>query len=866
MDEIKRKLELIDRQLAPRRFHERVVNTCPLVFVAVGLCAGIILQRILDVPVTVWVTLMASCAIAAVLLFAVAQLYGINGKYVTAYLALACFACLGAIRLTDYYRPTPNDIRNYLGERRKLATIRGTVVTKPHINRHEDWKFARFVPSDPSTSFYLRLARVETVEGWKLARGIIRVYVDEPVLDLQAGDRIKAYCWLERFGPPTNPGQFNTARYLARRHVYIGASVKSRAAIEVISNRPAGTLTRLRAKAGRIAAGALLGDADRQDAGRGLLQALLLGERREIDRETYLAFRKTGLLHFISLSGMHMGILFSLIWWASKAVGLMKSYRAVVCAVAVGVFLLVVPPRAPVFRAAIICWTFCAALLVRRHYNPINTLSLAAIILLLIKPTELFEAGWQLSFASVLGLLLFCERLHFFLYEKITGLRWRSTDKETVVSWRMDRRPGPYLLRLLSAGLTAWLGGAGILLYHFHTINPLTSIWTVLVFPLVFAILVVGFLKMLLFFLLPTLSDLLAVAVGLSSDALVWLVGIIAKMDVSEILIGQVSLVPVIGYYCIVAFVGYARIRRPLTKRLICMVMILPLIVYLGALKYRRTHPKSLIVTCLDVGHGQAILTQLPGGKNILFDAGSLHNSNIGARVVAPFLDYKGIGKIDAIVVSHNDTDHINGIPEIVQSCKVDGVYDANDPFFDKADPWDTAACLKECLADHDLEIAPLGGDIRSGDDVIKTLWPPEKLVNAGDLSDNDRSLVSLIEFAGVRILLCSDIEQFAQKQLLQRYPNLQADVVVIPHHGSTRTLDPTFLDRLNAKISICSCDRMQYERSVSGGERICETSRQVRRFYTAKDGAVTVVVNKDGSIRTKPFVQKSQCSIVNIK
>ena len=154
---------------------------------------------------------------------------------------------------------------------------------------------------------------------------------------------------------------------------------------------------------------------------------------------------------------MHLGILFGIIWWLSKIMGFLKPARAVICAIAIAVFLLIVPPRAPTLRAAIICWVFCASVFFRRHSNAINTLSLAAIILLLIRPTQLFEAGWQLSFTSVLGLLLFCERLHFFLYEKVTGLRWRkSGPKTTMVSYRMSSRPGPYLLRLLSAGLTAW--------------------------------------------------------------------------------------------------------------------------------------------------------------------------------------------------------------------------------------------------------------------------------------------------------------------------------------------------------------------------------------------------------------------------
>ncbi|MEA3226068.1 MAG: ComEC/Rec2 family competence protein, partial [Planctomycetota bacterium] len=492
----------------------------------------------------------------------------------------------------------------------------------------------------------------------------------------------------------------------------------------------------------------------------------------------------------------------------------------------------------------------------RRHSNPINTLSFAAIILLLIRPTQLLEAGWQLSFASVLGLLLFCERLHFFLHERITGLRRPKKGATVMVSYRMTPRPGPYSLRLFSAGLTAWMGGAGILLYHFYTINPLASIWTVLVFPLVSMILVLGFLKMILFFLLPTLSGLLGIAAASLSSALIWIVKLIAQLGISQILIGRVSLVLIIFYYCAIVFAAYVYFRRPLMKKLICTAMFLSLIVYLGAVKWHRTYRHDLAVTCLDVGHGQAILVQLPHGANILFDAGSLHRSDIGARIVAPFLDYRGISRIDAVVVSHNDVDHINGIPEIVEHCKVGGVY-ANHAFFSKTDKWGTVQFLKECLAEQGFEIERLEYNLHPGGSVkIETLWPDGDVDNSDNLTDNDRSLVSLIEFAGAKILLCSDIEEYAQRQLLQTRPNLKADVVVIPHHGSARTLDATFLENLNAKVLICSCDRTQYKRTIANADPTTSRPNGAKTLYTAEDGAITVVVGKDGTIETATFVK----------
>jgi competence protein ComEC len=854
MDDIRRKLELIDRQLTGPNFHERVISTCPLVFVAVGLMVGILIQNALGVPGYFWLVLLTILAMLAVFFFVMPQ-FSSSAKYVTAHLALICFVCLGAVRLTSYSRPEANDIRNLVANELKLATIRGSVITEPHISKYPDWKFARFKPNDPTSGFYLKIKEVQTITGWATVTGVVRVQVGEPVLDLQVGDNIRAYCWLDRFSPSTNPGQFNTAAYLARRNVFVGVTIESRDSIKVLKDSPVRAFAKFKNRIRQAATSALIGDLPQEDSSRGLLQALLLGNRRDIDSDTYLAFRKTGLLHFISLSGMHLGILFGIIWWLSKMLGFLKPTRAVICAIAIAVFLLVIPPRAPALRAAIICWVFCASIFFHRYSNPVNTLSLAAIILLLIRPTQLFEAGWQLSFASVLGLLLFTERIHFFLYEKISGLRWRKGGpRTTVVSYRMSPRPGPYLLRLFSAGLAAWLGGAGILLYHFYTINPLVSVWTILVFPLVSLILVLGFLKIILFFLLPTLSWILGIAVTFLSDVLVWIVKLLAHLDISQILTGHVSILPIVLYYSIIFFMGYAYFRKPIIKRAICFLMLCSIIIYLGALKWQRTYRDNLVLTCLDVGHGQAILVQLPGKTNILFDAGSLYGNDIGRRIVSPYLDYIGIRNIDTIIISHNDTDHINGIPEVVEKCNVRCVY-ANNAFFDMKDTWGTAKFLNDCLAGKGLEIKRIEAEMNFGSSTkIDILWPNKQNYNNQDLGDNDRSLVPLIQFAGKKILLCSDIEEFAQREILRLYPNLKADIVVVPHHGSTATLDKEFLKELDAAVLICSRGRDRFERTSSGSdfERYAPVKAQL--LCTSEHGAITVFVDKDGKIKTDVF------------
>jgi competence protein ComEC len=858
MDEIRRKLAQIDRQLAGVNYHQRIITTCPLVFVASGLIAGILIQSILPEPKLIWLwsTLLILCLLSAMALFRLQTRDKLN-KYAPELIsscALICFLSLGAVRLISFRQPPPNDIGNLVTGVSIPATIRGLVITEPYINEHRNWRFAGFRPGEPSSSFYLKVKEAESTNGWIEAAGTVRVYVSEPVADLKPGDHIQLYCRLDRFDPPTNPGQFDIKEYMERRNVFIAAFVKSRGGIEILhparSSPISGAFTRLRNKIRTSAGRALSDNLSPGEPNQGLLRALLLGYRGDIDSDTYRAFRKTGLLHFISLSGLHLGILVAMVWWLCKTAGLMKPSRAVVCIIVVAVFLLVVPPRAPTLRAAIITWVFCLSFIFRRHSNPLNTLSLAAIVLLLIRPTHLFEAGWQLSFATVLGIILLSDRIYFFINEKVSNLSSRQKKKKAAFS-QIVSKAAPYLLGLFCVGLAAWLGGAGILLYHFHTITPLAGIWTVLVFPLVTLILVLGFLKIIMFFLLPVLSSALAFIVTNLSDLLIRIVELIAGLNISQLLIGRVPLTVIILYYCIVVFAGFVYLRRPSIKKITCAVMLLTLFVLLAALKWQRTRTDRLVVTFLDVGHGQAIFAQLPGKAGILFDAGSLNRSDIGRRIVNPFLDYKGISKIDALCISHNDTDHINGIPEIVEHCEVGSVY-TTASFIKNTDRWGAAKYLNDFLVEKKLKPNPLGHDFDlSCETDIKILWPTEEASENESLGDNDKSQVSLIEFAGRKVLLCSDIEKYAQRKLLELNPELTADIVLVPHHGSVSTLDTDFLRRLEPRILVYSCSTDRYGKpQIDVGNE-----DSLRSFYTCRHGAIDIRIDRDGQIKTYTFI-----------
>ncbi len=848
MDDIRKRLAQIDRELAGYTWAHRLVDRHPLVAAAAGLCIGILLRHLLPVSDVLCLTVTGLCiAVAGWLL-----LRRDRRPIFMACTALIAFVCLGSIRISTYQTLAPANIANLVSDKPVLATIRGRVLTDPRVSRDLGWDFARFKPVDPGCSFYLRLAEVESTKGWVEISGTVRFQADEAFLDIEAGDNIQAYCRLSRFSPPTNPGQFDTAAYLANRNIYISASIESRKAVSVIESSQTPLPARARHLFHRAAARALLDNHLPEAPDSGLLQALLLGRRSNIDESTYEAFRKTGLLHFVSLSGMHVGILMAAVYFMAKTAGLLKRARAIVCIAAVTIFLLVVPPRAPTLRAAVIALTFCAALLVRRRTDPLNTLSLAAIILLLVRPTQLFEAGFQLSFATVLGILMLAGTFQTAFKTRLDYLLGPDrTDRPSprIVRRGLAHRLAIWASSLLAVGMAAWLGGAPVMLYHFGAITPMAAVWTVLAFPLVSSILVLGLMKIILYFLLPSLSFFLGQLVSALAAALIALVKLLAAIDIFRFSIGRVPLYVVLLSYALLITAAFLRISRPFAKGSLIVILSAALTGWLVFTKYQRTHPNTLVLTCLDVSHGQAVIAHLPSGKNIVFDAGSLHRSNPGRRVINPYLRQAGLGGIEAIIISHNDVDHLNAVPEIAESFEVSSVY-ANGKFFSEADQWGTAKYLKECLAEQKITIEPVPEKMKFGETTVEIIWPPVRDADLPPLSDNDSSLVSLLTYGRTRLLICSDIEEFAQQRILRLYPGLRADVVMAPHHSLRRNEE--FLRALKPQLIICSTGRREFER-----HDLSRWSEDIRLFFTARDGAITMSADNNGHIKAKGFARK---------
>jgi competence protein ComEC len=202
------------------------------------------------------------------------------------------------------------------------------------------------------------------------------------------------------------------------------------------------------------------------------------------------------------------------------------------------------------------------------------------------------------------------------------------------------------------------------------------------------------------------------------------------------------------------------------------------------------------------------------------------------------------------VFVSHDDIDHLNGLPELLASVPAKGVY-VNDGFMANAQTRSSGGYFRQWLEKNSGRLEPLEHGLkRTGSAQITAIWPDKETCLDESISDNDKSQVLSIEYAGRKVLICSDIEMLAQKKILAANPNLKVDVVIMPHHGSKSNLIENFFQKLGAEVLIASCSEGRYENA--------HKEKTTDNYFTAVDGAITIRIERDGRLSVDGFRGKN--------
>ncbi len=814
-----------------------------------ALALGVLLAEGVPLPGGAWLVL--SLSLAALALFVL--LRGATATPVRLLLVVGLWLLVGATSYTLQARLVGSDDVSLLaGSRPRLVRLRGRLASKPSVRVLALPHNVEDRPPRYRTTATLRARAVSSSQSgyWLPVSGRLRLTVRDQVVGLLPGDEVEVTGWLSRVRGAGNPGQFDFAERERRRGVRARLNTPSARNITVLHRVP----WPLRGPAQRARARLTAGILTRFGRSAPLLLSLLLGERGYLGAETREALVHTGTMHFLSISGLHVGIMAAAVWWLLRLLAASRRRSAVVVIAVVVLYVLLTGLRPGAVRAVVMCAVFCGGVFFLRPIDVTNSLALAAWLILIVSPAQLFEPGFQLSFAAVIGILAFFQPIRRgllrLLLPDVPILRLTRGGRARILLTQ-------WLTGLVAVSAAAWLMVVPILARYFHLMTPYAVPLSVIIFPVVAALVLLGFLYLLVSLLVPVLAAPIALPVGVLAWFQGALLGFAARLPGVTVYVAAPSALFFICYYGFWAAVRWGwlapRLRAPRSDsvqtprskvlravsgyRLLLVALLLTSLFVIRPVLARRGG--QLTVTVLDVGHGLATLIELPNGTTLLYDAGGGSPSyDVGANLIAPALWQVGVPRIDALVLSHDHWDHIAGVPALLERFSVRRCF-VNRSFGDAPLGEEVLAALKQ----HGVPVH----EIASGDRIaldervaIRVLNPPRGPV--GDLlSANERSIALLIEHGEQRVLLLADVTGAWLGRVLDHVDG-PVDALQVPHHGLPDVDLKELISRTHPTYALIS---------AAAGERQ-ETARarleqaDITTLATWEHGAVTLEL--DGS------------------
>ncbi|MGD9185260.1 MAG: ComEC/Rec2 family competence protein [Desulfobacterales bacterium] len=775
---------------------------------------------------------------------------------------LLIFIFLGYLSVQPWMGPRfpPDHIIHFTGQQKWRIT--GTVVSRP-------------VPRTNRLNFLMTVERIEAAGVSRSVTGRIRVTAIGTGDGFFRGDRISFESRIREPHNFNNPGGFDYKRYLAFQEVWATA-YSPLESVTIWSQRTRGGIgnwiDRMRDR--------ILELIDTTPAGdhRGVLAALILGERSRLSPETTVSFQRVGIGHLLAISGLHIGIVASTVFfllsrilsripWFLWNAGTRK-WAALGTFFPVLAYALLAGMSPSTQRALAMVGVFLLTFLYSRDQDLLNTLAVAAMTLLVVYPPVLFSASFQLSFAAVFAIIYGMARC------PLTPL-----PLSVPVTSRILRRFALFVL----VSVWAILGTLPLTMFYFNQVSLIGIVSNCLFVPIIgFGVVPSGLLAA---FLLPLSSTAAAAIMNLAAALLAQalkLVSLMSQLPFAAIRTVTPSLFEIACYYLLVFTVVVIISRRRQGeasatgnseyrldsdgtvgtmpsgggfKRVqpiwLALGLVLSAIVAdIGYWTYQRLGRQDLRATFLDVGQGSATLFELPGGYCMLVDGGGYSDNavfDVGARIIAPFLWHKKIKTVETLILTHPNSDHLNGLIYIAEHFNVQHIWSNGEP--GKTSGYRQ---LMKTIRDKNIthpEFRRLDRQVEVAGVKIEILNPPPGFLDRRQTEPwrnlNNNSLVARFTSGAISLLLCGDITAKAEKELVTREGDrLKSTVLFVPHHGSDSSSTPGFIDAVQPQIGIVSAGwRNRYHFPHPA---VLKRYRQAktRLLRTDQDGAISLTTD----------------------
>ncbi len=704
-----------------------------------------------------------------------------------------------------------------------------------------------------TSRFQFEVEQIADGESLIKASGVVRVDLNGHLIHARIGDRIELLGEISKAAPPKNPGDFDFQKYLARQGVDALCRVKHPQAITVVGDPHPWRwkISRLRESIREEAR--KLFTLNLSKPAKIIALSLLLGDRSQLNDELRTKFAESGAMHLLAISGLHVGILAGLIAVLCRTLNFSLRTSRILIVVVVVLFAMLTNHRPPVLRATMLISILALGTTASRRVDGFNVLAFCAGILLLWKPTDLFDIGAQLSFLAVGGIIWSSS----FLRKSQTNEDERLPTPEGR-RWLDALRP---ILNFFYQGyvITAaiWFATLPLTMAVFNLVSPIGYLLNVLLIPYAALTLSFGYLFLFAGLLFPASGRFLAIPFDYLVQGLLAIVERAKDLPFGHYQCDGFQTWWLIGYYVLLAITWklFPSLNLGKLNSYLKPWKLIAIWIAIGFLAGPQTPLEpGLRYTVLSVGHGLASVIELPTGETILYDAGTFGDGRRAERSVENYLRSRGTKHIDAIIVSHADHDHFSGMFGLLEQFSV-GTMIVSEPFLDFEQSSVKELCETAASSNIPRRIVQAGDtlEIHTTNDTIqnaqlKILHPA---IGFNSKHDNANSIVLEIDYAGRRILLTGDLEKDGTTQIIGNQTK-KYDVVMAPHHGSKYSSPQEFFDWANPKYVLVSSG------DATVTQRLQEQLGPTAKFYgTQTSGALTVEIAPNGELSVIPFIDE---------
>lgn len=512
----------------------------------------------------------------------------------------------------------------------EIMTVTGVIVSEPDIRPNK-------------TYLTVEIDSLQYGNRAIDACGKLRLQIQSPTAVFGYRDRIRFTGYVNEPLAGRNPGAFDYRRYLAIRQISATVTLSDAAKVTILQSGATEPFVRAIVTPVRSYISETFERFLPLDRAA-VMKGFLIGDVRYIPREVYQRFKDTGTLHVLAASGANVGYVIATLLLGIRLFRLPRDYRNVLLIAGVVVFSFLAYNQPSVVRAAVMAIVALLGLSLHRDINWLNTISIAALVILLFRPLYLYDLGFQLSFGAAFSLILFmpvCER-------------WLPQPKG------FARKTARYFLMILYGSIIAQLGVTPILIYNFHSVPLVSFLANLLIVPLVGVVTTLGIILVFVS-AIPVLSTLIAQVLSMTLGLTLSSIDFFHTLPIPQLRLGAPHLLAIIGYYLTLQLL-FAVVAR----RRVAAVMAVLLAVCLNVLVWKDVAAEGRNDTCitfLDTHNMTTVFVQRSNGKTALINAGGTSKSlNLGEVTVLPFLMAKGVGFLDSVFATTTRSDNLSSL------------------------------------------------------------------------------------------------------------------------------------------------------------------------------------------------------------